>query len=157
MLNQVTLIGRLTREPEVKSVGEKQTSLVRFSLAVSRPKYGDAEAQTDFIPVSAWRGTADFVGRNFHKGKQVYVSGRLQTNTWEDENGKKHHGFEVVAREVGFADSVQKQSGQANTNANTAPPVSDGFAGGEDFSDMENSLPEGFDVFGDGSEDEWPF
>ena len=108
MLNQIALIGRLTKDPEIKLVGKDQNSVVRFILAVNRPKYGDSKPQADFIPVVAWRGTADFIGRNFRKGKQVYVSGRLQTTEWE-KDGVKHYGFEIVARDVGFADSVSKQ------------------------------------------------
>ena len=114
MLNQIALIGRLTKDPEIKLVGKDQNSVVRFILAVNRPKYGDSKPQADFIPVVAWRGTADFIGRNFRKGKQVYVSGRLQTTEWE-KDGVKHYGFEIVARDVGFADSVSKQDGQTNT------------------------------------------
>ena len=62
------------QRPEIKLVGKDQNSVVRFILAVNRPKYGDSKPQADFIPVVAWRGTADFIGRNFRKGKQVYVS-----------------------------------------------------------------------------------
>lgn len=143
MLNQFTLIGRLTKEPEVKTVGKNDSSVVRFTLAVNRPKYGDTPEQADFVPVVAWRNTADFIGRNFHKGKQVYVSGRLQTNEWE-KDGIKHYGFEVVARDVGFADSVQKQDGQTNSVAVTKQ-------GNNDFSDV---FPD--DIFGS-TDDELPF
>ena len=90
MLNQIALIGRLTKDPEIKLVGKDQNSVVRFILAVNRPKSGDSKPQADFIPVVAWRGTADFIGRNFRKGKQVYVSGRLQTTEWE-KDGVKHY------------------------------------------------------------------
>lgn len=148
MLNQITLIGRLTKEPEVKTVGKNDSSVVRFTLAVNRPKYADTAEQTDFIPVVAWRNTADFIGRNFHKGKQVYVSGRLQTNEWE-KDGVKHYGFEVVARDVGFADSVQKQGGQTKTattakqNSNDFSDVfpDDVFGGADDFGSVNNELP----------------
>ena len=83
MLNQIILMGRLTKDPEVRKIGEKQISKGWFTLAVDRPKYGDAQPQADFIPVVVWRSTAEFVGRNFHKGKQVYVVGRLQTRNWQ--------------------------------------------------------------------------
>ena len=68
MLNQIILMGRLTKDPEVRKIGEKQISKGWFTLAVDRPKYGDAQPQADFIPVVVWRSTAEFVGRNFHKG-----------------------------------------------------------------------------------------
>lgn len=112
MLNQSVFIGRLTKEPELQTVGEKQISVVKFILAVDRPRYGDAKPQADFIPVTAWRTTAEFAARNFSKGKQVYVTGRLQTRSWEDNNGARHFGFEIVANEVGFADAPQRQGKQ---------------------------------------------
>lgn len=110
MLNQIVLMGRLTKDPEVRKVGEKQVSKGRFTLAVDRPRYGDTQPQADFIPVVVWRSTAEFVDRNFHKGKQVYIVGRLQTRSWE-KDGVPHYGFEVSANEVGFADAPQKQGG----------------------------------------------
>lgn len=158
MLNQIVLIGRLTKDPELRAVGEKQTPVVRFTLAVNRPKYGDAEPQTDFIPVVAWRKTAEFVGRNFHKGKQVYMVGRLQTNTWE-KDGVTHYGFEVVASEVGFADSVLKQGGQAKGNANPTANTNDSFPADDVFGDA-GGFPGDFDGFGGGfggDEDDLPF
>ena len=159
MLNQSIFIGRLTKEPELQTVGEKQTSKTRFTLAVNRPKYGDAEPQADFIPVTAWSKTAEFVCRNFHKGKQVYVSGRLRTYDWDGDDGKKHYGFEIVASEVGFADAPQKNGGQAK-KGNAAAPNDDGFSD-DDFGDV-SGFPGSFDDFGDfgdldGSEDDLPF
>lgn len=133
MLNQTVFIGRLTKEPELQTVGEKQISKVSFTLAVDRPRYGDAKPQADFIPVTAWRGTAEFVARNFCKGKQVYVSGRLQTKSWEDSSGTRRFGFEIVANEVGFADAPQKKGVQAAK------------------SDTEDDFPYGLD------EDDLPF
>ena len=77
MLNQIALIGRLTKDPEIKLVGKDQNSVVRFILAVNRPKYGDSKPQADFIPVVAWRGTADFIGRNFRKRKTSVCIGQI--------------------------------------------------------------------------------
>lgn len=157
MLNQIVLMGRLTKDPEVRKVGEKQVSKGRFTLAVNRPKYGDAQPQTDFIPVVVWRSTAEFVGRNFHKGEQMYVVGRLQTTEWE-KDGVKHYGFEVAANEVGFAGAPKKQSGQAKGNANN-PNTNDGFPTGDIFGDA-NEFPDDFANFGgdfDGNEDDLPF
>jgi single-strand DNA-binding protein len=156
MLNNCVFIGRLTKDPELQTVGAKQVSKVRFTLAVNRPKYGDAEPQADFIPVTAWRGTAEFVSRNFHKGQQVYATGRLQTYSWEDDEGK-HYGFEIVANEVGFADAPKK-GGQAKSKSKSAAPDSGGFSDdvfgdANGFSDDFN----GFDDFCDGSEDDLPF
>ncbi len=157
MLNQVILMGRLTKDPEVRTVGEKQISVVRFTLAVNRPKYGDTQPKADFIPVTAWRSTAEFVGRNFRKGEQMYVVGRLQTTEWE-KDGVKHYGFEVSANEVGFADAPKKQDGQAKGNANT-PNTNDGFPGNDIFGG-DSGFPDDFPSFGDGfdgNEDDLPF
>lgn len=160
MLNQSVFIGRLTKDPEVKKVGENHISNGSFTLAVDRPRYGDAQQQADFIPVVVWRSTAEFVGRNFHKGKQVYVVGRLRTYSWDGDDGVKRYGFEVVANEVGFADAPQKNGGQ-NKNANTTAPKNGEFPDGDDF-DGVSGFPGGFDDFGgfgdlDGSEDDLPF
>lgn len=158
MLNQIVLMGRLTKDPEVRKVGEKQVSKGRFTLAVDRPRYGDAQSQADFIPIVVWRSTAEFVARNFHKGKQVYVVGRLQTRNWE-KDGVTHYGFEVSANEVGFADSLPKQGGQDKGNANT-PNTNDGFPG-DDIFGGDSGLPDDFSGFGGGfddvNEDDLPF
>lgn len=158
MLNQVILMGRLTKDPEVKTVGEKQISVVRFTLAVNRPKYGDAQPQADFIPVVVWRSTAEFVGRNFSKGAQMYVVGRLQTKEWE-KDGVKHYGFEITANEVGFGGSPKKQSGQAKGNANN-PNTDNGFPSNDVFGD-DNGFLDNFSDFGgdfdDVDEDTLPF
>ena len=158
MLNQIVLMGRLTKDPEVRKVGEKQVSKGRFTLPVDRPRYGDTQPQADFIPVVVWRSTAEFVDRNFHKGKQVYIVGRLQTRSWE-KDGVPHYGFEVSANEVGFADAPQKQGGQAKGNANTTPNTTDGVPAGDIFGDA-NGFPDDFTGFGgdfDGNEDDLPF
>lgn len=152
MLNQVTLIGRLTRDPEMKTYGPENKSIAKFSLAVDRPKFGDAEKQVDFIPVTAWRGTADFIGRNFHKGKQVYVSGRLETHTWETEGGEKRYAFEVNARDVGFADSVSKQGGQTGGAPNAGASMS-----AADYGQVGDFMSEDFDPFNEAPEDDLPF
>ena len=152
MLNQIILLGRLTKDPELRKICEKQISKGWFTLAVDRPKYGDAQPQADFIPVVVWRSTAEFVGRNFHKGKQVYVVGRLQTRNWE-QDGVTHYGFEVSASEVGFADAPQKQGGQAKGNANTTPNTTDGVPAGDIFGDA-NGFPDDFPGFGSDFGDE---
>ena len=155
MLNQIALIGRLTKDPEIKLVGKDQNSVVRFILAVNRPKYGDSKPQADFIPVVAWRGTADFIGRNFRKGKQVYVSGRLQTTEWE-KDGVKRYGFEIVARDVGFADSVSKQDGQTSTAPRSTKNEPQSMP--DVFSDDDFNNAGGFDdnFGGFGNDQEWP-
>lgn len=155
MLNQITLIGRLVREPEFKEVGPQNTAVVNITLAVDRPKYKDqAEKQTDFIPVVAWRKTSEFIARYFHKGQQVYVSGRLETRSWE-KDGVKQYGFTVMAREVGFADSKKPEGNGANQNTGTVTdfPQDTGFpqnSGLDDFGSMDGfeNIPADSDPFG---------
>lgn len=149
MLNQITLIGRLVRDPELKQVGGENTSVVNISLAVDRQYNKDqAEKQTDFIPVTAWRTTAEFIARNFRKGQQVYVSGRLETRSWE-KDGVKQYGFTVMAREVGFADSKKPGGNGANQNTGTETdfPQNTGL---DEFGSMDGfeNIPADSDPFG---------
>lgn len=143
-LNKVILIGRLTRDVELKTVGN-DTSLANFTLAVDRRYKSKNEEQpaADFIPVSAWRKTAEFAGKYFHKGKQVYVCGALETYTYE-QNGEKKFGFRVNAEEVGFADSAGNgDSGQGNQfNGNTGNVREPDFA---DASSFDFGDPNDFD------------
>lgn len=104
-LNQVVLMGRLTRDPELKST-QSGVDVATFTLAVDRSyiKAG-AERQTDFLDCVAWRGTAEFVSRYFKKGMQVAVSGRIQTRKWKDQQDQKRVSVEIVVDEAFFADS----------------------------------------------------
>ena len=109
MLNRIILIGRLVKDPE-KKILDSDVAVANFTLAVNRPKYKkDEEPQTDFIPVTTWRSTADFAEKYFEKGKQVYISGRLETYSYEDQNGQRKYGFKVNADEIGFADSKKME------------------------------------------------
>lgn len=105
-MNKVILMGRLTRDPEVRYTQTNNTLVASFSLAVNRrfARQGE-ERQADFINVVAWSKTGEFVSKYFKKGQQVGVIGRLQTRNWDDEQGKKHYITEVVAEETYFADS----------------------------------------------------
>lgn len=116
MLNHVTLMGRLTRDPELKQVGQGNT-VANFSLAVNRDfknkQTGDFEA--DFFDIRAWRHTAEFVGKYFAKGQLVAVEGRLQAETYTDKEGVKRKAVRVVASQVHFAekrDSTPQQAPQ---------------------------------------------
>jgi len=105
MLNKVILMGRLTRDPELKHT-QSSIAVSSFTLAVDRGyvKPGE-EKQTDFIDIVAWRNTAEFVSRYFRKGQLVAVTGRLQSRKWQDNQGNNRIAFEVVADEVFFAES----------------------------------------------------
>lgn len=105
-MNKVILMGRLTRDPEVRYTQTNNTLVASFSLAVNRRFTREGDAQTaDFINVTAWSKTGEFVSKYFKKGQQVAVVGRLQTRSWDDQNGQKRYATDVVAEEVYFADS----------------------------------------------------
>ena len=105
-MNKVILMGRLTRDPEVRYTQTSNTLVASFSLAVNRrfARQGE-ERQADFINIVAWNKTGEFVSKYFKKGQQVAVVGRLQTRTWDDDKGQKHYITEVIAEETYFADS----------------------------------------------------
>ena len=115
-MNKVILMGRLTKDPEVRYTQTSNTLVASFALAVNRRfvKQGE-ERQADFINVVAWNKTGEFCSKWFKKGQQVGVVGRLQTRNWEDENKVKHYITEVVAEEAHFADS--KRDGDATNTA----------------------------------------
>ena len=110
MLNNVVLMGRLTKDPELKQTPQG-VSVATFSLAVDRNYGKTEEKQTDFINITAWRSTADFVAKYFTKGQLVAVRGRLQTRQWQDQSGQKRYATDVVADEVYFAESKKSDSG----------------------------------------------
>ena len=126
-MNKVILMGRLTRDPEVRYTQTNNTLVSSFSLAVNRrfARQGE-ERQADFINIVAWSKLGEFCSKYFKKGQQVGVIGRIQTRTWDDDQGTKHYVTEVVAEEAYFADS-KKDGDNANnqtfenTFGNTAP------------------------------------
>lgn len=107
-MNKVILMGRLTKDPEVRYTQTNNTLVASFSLAVNKRfvKQGE-EQQADFINIVAWSKTGEFVNQYFKKGQQVGITGRIQTRAWDDDEGKKHYVTEVIAEEVYFADSIR--------------------------------------------------
>lgn len=108
-MNKVQLLGRLTKDPEVRYTQTNNTAVASFSLAVNRRfvKEGE-ERQADFINIVSWGKTAQFCEKYFKKGMQIALVGRIQTRTYDDTEGKKHYVTEVVAEEVYFADSKKE-------------------------------------------------
>ena len=122
-MNKVILIGRLTRDPEIRYTTTNNTAVAQFTLAVNRRFAKEGEQQADFFNIVAWAGTADFVGKYFTKGQQVAVCGRLTTRNYDDKDGKKVYVTEVTAEEVHFADSKKTD------NNNTFVPEQGGSEG----------------------------
>ena len=133
-MNKVILMGRLTRDPEVRYTQNTNLTVANFSIAVNRrfKREGDTET-ADFFNVVAWNKTGEFVGKYFKKGQQILVSGRLQNRNWTDQQGVKHYATDVIAEEVEFADS-KKNSDSENFN-NTFGNVPESAEGNAQSSD----------------------
>ena len=105
MLNKIILMGRLTRDPELRRT-QSGPAVTSFSIACDRDfKSQGGEKETDFIDIVAWRGTAEFVSKYFTKGRMAIVEGRLQIRDWTDNNGSKRRSAEVIADNIYFGDS----------------------------------------------------
>mgnify|MGYP000239470194 CR=1 FL=1 len=114
MLNHIVLMGRLTRDPELRYT-QNQTPVASFSLAVDRDFGRGEEKQTDFIDCVAWRQTGEFVSKYFQKGSMAVVSGRLQIRDWTDRDGNKRRSAEVVVDNVYFGESKRRE-GESRDN-----------------------------------------
>ena len=132
MLNHITIMGRLTRDPELRRTGSG-VAVASFTVAVDRDFGGrdGGEKETDFIDCVAWRQTGEFVSKYFTKGRMIVVSGRLQIRSWTDKDGNKRRTAEVVADNCYFGDSKREGDGSAFggnnfANAYSAPA---GFGG----------------------------
>lgn len=110
-MNKVILMGRLTRDVDVRYTQTTNKLVANFSLAVNRRivKQGE-ERQADFFNIVAWGKTGEFCSKYFKKGQQVGVIGRLETRNWDDDNGQKHYATDVIAEEVYFADSKKENT-----------------------------------------------
>ena len=136
-MNKVILMGRLTRDPEVRYTQTSNTLVASFSLAVNRRFTREGDAQTaDFINIVAWGKTGEFCSKYFKKGQQVAVVGRIQTRTWEDQQGQKRYVTEVIAEETYFADSRRDSQGAGSFDNNFG---GDKVASSGDTSDFEVS------------------
>ncbi len=103
-MNKVALVGRLTRDPEIRYASDNQLAITRFSVAVDRSFKRDGQPTADFIPVVTFGKLAEICHKYIGKGRLVAVSGRLQTRSWDDQEGKRHFAMEVIADEVTFLD-----------------------------------------------------
>ena len=129
MLNHITIMGRLTRDPELRRTGSG-VAVASFSVAVDRDFSGrdGGEKETDFIDCVAWRNTGEFVSKYFTKGSMIVVSGRLQIRSWTDKDGNKRRTAEVVADNVYFGESKRSDSGNSGFGAASAAPAFGGYS-----------------------------
>ena len=135
MLNHIVIMGRMTRDPELRRTGSG-VAVASFTVAVDRDFGGrdGGEKETDFIDCVAWRQAGEFVSKYFTKGRMIVVSGRLQIKSWNDKDGNKRRSAEVVAENVYFGDSKKEESngnsyggnyGGYNAPAYSAAPAQD--------------------------------
>ena len=125
MLNHIVIMGRLTRDPELRRTGSG-IAVASFSVAVDRDFSGKdgGEKETDFIDCVAWRAAGEFVSKYFRKGSMIAVSGRLQIRQWKDKEGNNRRSAEVVADNVYFGESKNSNS-DGNSDNSVANPASD--------------------------------
>ena len=146
MLNKIILMGRLVRDPELNTTNSG-IAVCKFTVAVNRPYQKDKEQKADFINVTAWRGTAEFVSKYFSKGSIIIVEGKLQNNDYTDKDGVKHYSMQVVADGINFGGSKSDNgTSQAETNSNAIAQTVEG-AGSPiqigDLKDFEEILTDG--------------
>lgn len=130
MLNHITLMGRMVRDPELRKTGSG-ISVVSFTVACDRDfsSKDSTEKEADFIDCTAWRSTADFISKYFTKGRMIVVDGRLQIRKWQDKEGNNRYSAEVVADRCYFGDSKRDSDSNAATSAGGGNTVqSQGFA-----------------------------
>jgi single-strand DNA-binding protein len=134
-MNNVSLVGRLTRDPELKYTLNNQ-AVTTFTLAINRTfKNANGEREADFINIVAWRNSADFICKYFKKGSEIAVIGRLQTRNYDDKDGKKVYVTEVIAEQVSFTGGSKQNTNQPNQQA----PKNNGATGNVDpFRDSGN-------------------
>ncbi len=141
MLNRIILMGRLTRDPELRHT-QTGTPVASFSLAVDRDfkDKSTGEKATDFIDIVAWRATAEFVSRFFTKGRMAVVEGRLQLRDWTDKDGGKRRSAEVVADSIYFGDSKREgdSGGSYRGGSPASPAYSAPMGGGGQFADLDD-------------------
>lgn len=111
MLNRIIIMGRLTKDPELRKT-QSGVSVVSFTVAVDRDFKNGDEKVTDYIDCTAWRGQADFISKFFTKGRAIVVDGSLNSRKWQDKDGNNRVSWEVQAQNVYFADSKRNDDGQ---------------------------------------------
>ena len=140
MLNKIILMGRLTRDPELRRT-KSGTAVASFSLAVDRDyKAKGAEKETDFIDIVAWRNTAEFVSKYFAKGRMAVVEGRLQVRSYTDKDGSNRRVAEVVADNIYFGDSKKDGGNTGSGNyggSNYGGDYYGGEYGGSNFQEVD--------------------
>lgn len=159
-MNTVILMGRLTRDPEVRySAGENSTALARFSIAVDRRFRRDGQQETDFFDCSAFGRQAEFIEKYLKKGTKIVLQGRIENNNYTNRDGQKVYGTRIVAENIEFAES--KAVSQQNASAFRPPASADNYAASAPAPAGPREIPDGpdggFMNIPDGIDEELPF
>ena len=154
MLNHITVMGRLTRDPELRTT-QSGVSVASFTVACDRDFGGrdGGERQTDFIDCVAWRSTGEFVSKYFHKGSMIVVSGRLQSRKWQDREGNNRTSWEINADNVYFGESRR----DSDSNRDSYSTYSSGNSHGYDSGKSSAPAPSNTFVELDDGDGELPF
>jgi len=142
MFNKTILMGRLVRDPELNQT-TSGIAVCKFTVAVNRPYQKDKERQADFINVTAWRQTAEFVSKYFSKGSVIIVEGKLQNNDYTDKEGVKHYSMQVMADNVNFGGSKSENTSQTEANSNAIAQTVEGASLPPNLDEFEEILSDG--------------
>lgn len=146
MINMVALMGRLTFEPELRTT-PSGVSVLRFQVACDRNYQKDTQKrQADFIDCVAWRQTAEFIKRNFHKGSMIAVEGTIQTSNYTDKDGAKRKQIEVLANNVSFCGSKVENGSQGTQGAQNEQYAQGGMDINPDTADFEEIVDDNDDL-----------
>ena len=136
-LNRVQMAGRLTKEPEIRTL-PNGTTIATISIAVGREYTAQGQARkSDFFNAKAFKGTADFLQKYFHKGMAIYVEGSLQTNNWTDKNGQKRYSTDIMIDKVKFVEGANR-GGNTNTSTGDIPSTTTGAT--TDFETLDTTV-----------------
>ena len=143
-MNKVVLVGRLTRDPEVRySQGDSATAVARYTLAVDRRFRRDGEPTADFIPCVVFGRSAEFAEKYFRQGMRVSVSGRIQTGSYTNKDGMKVYTTEVIVEEQEFAESrAEAEANRASFQRQSAPSPSPSADAGDGFMNIPDGIDE---------------
>ncbi len=152
-MNKVILMGRLTRDPEVRySQGASQTAIARFSVAVDRRFKRDGEPTADFFNCTSFGRQAEFVERYLHKGTKVVLSGRVQNDNYTNKEGQMVYSVQIMVEDIEFAESKNAAGG-----GNEGGYSNGGFGGGNNSAAAPSGAGDGFMNIPDGIDEELPF
>ena len=156
-MNKVILMGRLTRDPEVRySQGASQTAIARFSIAVDRRFKREGEPDADFFNCTCFGKQAEFVERYLHKGVKVVLSGRVQNDNYTNKDGQMVYSVRIMVDEIEFAESKNAAGGNGDGGYNNGGYNNGGFGGGN-VAPAASGAGDGFMNIPDGIDDELPF